>query len=134
MRKTGKEDRGMGTILRAACAKCGYQTELFTGGGLRDCYPETALAAAPNDLSLAEALRRGARFQIDRAAAVCSRCRKLFAMPYVTYWPEGGESRHTAAACPDCNNLLTRLSAAAESVSCPVCGQTILLTRSGHWD
>ncbi len=124
----------MGTILRITCPKCGYQAELYTGGGLRDCYPEAALAVAPSDQSLAEALRRGARFQIDRSVTVCSRCRKLFAMPYVTYWPDGEESRHTAAACPDCNNLLTRLSAASKSVSCPMCGQTLPLTQSGHWD
>ena len=124
----------MGTILRITCPKCGYQAELYTGGGLRDCDPEAALAVAPSDQSLAEALRRGARFQIDRSVTVCSRCRKLFAMPYVTYWPDGEESRHTAAACPDCNNLLTRLSAASKSVSCPMCGQTLPLTQSGHWD
>lgn len=124
----------MGRIQRVACSQCGYQTELYTGGGLRDCHPETALATAPNDQSLAEALHRGARFQIDRSIAVCGKCRKLLAVPYITYWPEGEESRHTAAACPDCNNLLTRLSAAADSVSCPVCGRTLLLTQLGHWD
>ena len=124
----------MGRIQRVACSKCGYQTELYTGGGLRDCNPETALAAAPNDQSLAKALHRGARFQIERSIAVCARCRKLFAVPYVTWWPEEGESRHTAVACPDCNNLLTRLSSEAESVACPVCGQTLPLIQSGHWD
>lgn len=124
----------MGNILQLTCRHCGYQAELFVGGGLRDCYPETALAAASGDQSLAEALHRGARFQIDRAIAVCARCRRLFAAPYVTWWPEGEESRHTAVACPDCNNLLTRFAAGADRVPCPVCGHTLPLTRRGHWD
>lgn len=124
----------MGTIVHAYCGKCGYEAELLTGGGLRDCRPETALAAAPGNQALAEALQRGARFQIERCVAVCSQCKKLFAIPYVAYWPEGEESRHTAAACPDCNSLLTRYSAAVESVPCPVCGNTLPLTPTGHWD
>lgn len=124
----------MGSILRGVCSKCGYQAELFTGGGLLDCNAETALAAAPGDDALARALKAGARFQIDRDPALCKRCQRIFTVPYVTYWPPGGESRHTAAACPVCAGLLTRYRASTGTVPCPVCGQDITLSQTGHWD
>ncbi|MDE7246010.1 MAG: hypothetical protein K2O18_18820 [Oscillospiraceae bacterium] len=124
----------MGTILRCQCHVCGYKEELFVGSGLRDCEPETVLRTAPDDPSLAKAVREGARFQIDRDVAVCRKCRRLFAMPYVTYWPAGETPRHTASACPECGWLLTRLGGPVKNTACPACGQILELTPCGHWD
>lgn len=75
----------MGTILRGTCTKCGYQARVLTGGGLRDCDPETALSAARDDRGLAAALSAHGQFRIERAPAVCPRCRKLTAPAQVTY-------------------------------------------------
>ncbi len=124
----------MGTILSCRCKGCGYEERLFVGGGLRDCNPDTALRAVPNDRALERALREGARFQIDRDITVCQKCRRLFVVPYVTYWPAEDESRHTAAACPACNQLLTRYSHQITSIPCPSCGRTMDLLPCGHWD
>lgn len=124
----------MGTILQASCAKCGSSTELFVGGGLMDCKPRTAMAAAPGDTELTLALQSGARFQIERAPAVCRRCQKIFSMPYITYWPKSEEAKHTASACPECGGLLTRVNPNAGPVPCPVCGTAMGFAQTGHWD
>lgn len=124
----------MGTILSCHCHECGYQEKLYVGGGLLDCNPDTALRAAPDEPSLTKALQVGARFQIDREVAVCRKCRRLFAAPYVTYWPPDDKARYTAAACPVCRHLLTRLNRQTTSVPCPSCGKVMKLFPCGHWD
>lgn len=124
----------MGTILSCQCHGCGYTEKLFVGGGMSDCDPKTALRAVPDDPALAAALRKGAGFQIDRDAAACQKCRRLFAAPYVTYWPPDGGSRQTAAVCPVCRRLLTRYDYQKSKIPCPSCGGTMDLLPRGHWD
>lgn len=124
----------MGMILSCQCHACGYKERLFVGGGRLDCDPDAALRAIPDDPDLAEALHGGARFQIDRDIAVCQECRRLYAAPYVTYWPSEDESRHTAAACPVCHQILTRFNHQMTSIPCPSCGGTMDLLPCGHWD
>ena len=124
----------MGKIIRGRCSNCGYQAELFVGGGLRDCRPETALSAVPGNPSLERAVRSGARFEIERDIAVCRRCQKLLVMPYITYWSAEDEVHHATSACPECGGLPTRLGEELKSTPCPVCGRNMKLLPDGHWD
>lgn len=124
----------MGKIIRGRCFNCGYQAELFVGGGLRDCEMETALSVIPGNLSFEQVIRSGARFEIERDIAVCHRCRKLLTIPYVTYWYPENEVHHVTSACPECGGLPTRLGTTIKSVPCPVCGQDMKLLDDGHWD
>lgn len=120
----------MGTILRGTCAKCGYQTNVLTGGGLRDCDPETALSAASGDQGLAAALSAHGQFRIERFPAVCTRCRELISAAQVTYrTPDGGE-HVVRAACPACGGPV----GLGEVLPCPVCAGPLELSPVGHWD
>jgi len=123
----------MGIILRGLCKDCGLQSELYVGGGLCDCRPEAAVAASGGDAALAAALEKGASFRIERRAAACPRCKKLFAAARVTYG-SGAEEKHTASFCWDCKAPIPWPQADRERIRCPVCGHDILLTQAGHWD
>lgn len=125
----------MGTILQAACSKCGYQAKLFVGGGLADCEPETAIAAAPHDRKLAAALKEGALFEIARGASLCKNCKKLTVAVDVTYQMADDEPEiHTGGVCPDCGGPLTPFAPDEKSVLCPKCRGTITLSPTGRWD
>ncbi|MCI8647164.1 MAG: hypothetical protein HFE76_10375 [Firmicutes bacterium] len=124
----------MGTIVKSACAKCGYEEELQVGGGMRDCEAETALAIANNDPELAGALSQKAMFRIDRGICVCRSCQKLVAAAIVTYRSGNGKTRTITGKCPDCKGELTWPDTAAEDIPCPVCGAGMTFQTVGHWD
>lgn len=120
----------MGTILRGTCAKCGYQTNVLTGGGLRDCDSETALSVASGDQGLVAALSAHGQFRIERFPAVCTHCHELISAAQVTYWtPDGGE-HVIQAVCPTCGGPVGR----GETLPCPVCAGPLELSPVGHWD
>lgn len=121
----------MGTVLQGRCEKCGYQANILVGGGLRDCEPQTALAAAPGNRGLAAALRAGGQFRIERFPAVCTRCHKLLAPAQVTYWLQDGVERTAPALCPDCGEPLKRREG---PLPCPMCGAPLGMLTAGHWD
>lgn len=121
----------MGTIIQGKCPKCGYHAEIPVGGGLRDCRPETALAAARNDAGLHAALKENGRFRIERFPAVCAVCRRMFAAAQVTYWTADGAEHAVQPACPGCGGPVRR---PAEAIPCPVCGHPLDQTSVGHWD
>ena len=41
----------MGTIMKAECADCGFEKELFIGGGKMDCNIEAIMDALSENLS-----------------------------------------------------------------------------------
>lgn len=120
----------MGTILRGTCPRCGYQEDVLTGGGLRDCNPEAALSAASGDQGLATALSAHGQFRIQRFPTICIRCHKLITASQVTYWMPDGEEHTTQAACPLCGSSVIQ----GRELPCPVCGRTMKLSTVGHWD
>lgn len=121
----------MGNILQGKCAKCGYQSSIPVGGGLRDCYPETALSAASGNPELAAALDAHGQFRIERFPAVCPNCRKLVAPARVTYWTQGGPEHTTPALCPGCGEPLKQMEG---PLPCPMCGAPLNMASVGLWD
>lgn len=121
----------MGTIIQGKCPRCGYHTEILTGGGLLDCRPETALAAAREDPGLKAALKAGGQFQIERFPVLCAVCRKILAAAQVTYWTPDGGKHVVRAACPDCGGPVMQVRG---DIPCPVCGQPLDRAAAGHWD
>lgn len=121
----------MGTIIQGKCARCGYHAEILVGGGLLDCRPETALAAARDDSGLKAALRANGQFRIERFPAVCLACRRVLAAAQVTYWTADGAEHVVRAACPDCGGPVQRSGGA---IPCPVCGHPLDRASVGHWD
>lgn len=121
----------MGTVMQGRCVKCGYQTKILVGGGLRDCDAQTALSAAPEDRGLAAALKAGGRFRIERLPAVCTHCHKLLAPARVTYWTRSGLEYTVPARCPTCGQAL---EPAEGPPPCPMCEEPLEMLAVGHWD
>ena len=121
----------MGTIIHGKCPRCGYHAEIPTGGGLRDCQPETALSAAREDPGLKAALKENSPFQIERFPTICIACHRMLAAVQVTYWTLDGAEHVVHAACPDCGGTVRRSSG---DIPCPKCGRSLALSPVGHWD
>lgn len=124
----------MGTILRAACSRCAYHTELFVGGGRGDCNPEAAIAAMQGDVKVVAALNNNAWFQIERIAAICRNCRKLTVFVRVDYQEANASKQSKHNVCPDCSGVLMPIAPDVQRVPCPVCKGTVHLEPVGKWD
>ncbi len=124
----------MGTILRAACSKCGYYTDLFVGSGMGDCNPQAAIAGVGNDAQLAAALKENAGFQIERKVAVCQDCQRLAVAVRVEYQKENTPKLTAKNHCADCGGILVPVAQDTESVPCPVCEKPVSLVPVGNWD
>lgn len=121
----------MGTIIEGKCVKCGYQTKVMAGGGLRDCRLQTALDAVSDDMDLAATLERCEGFRIERVPSICVHCHKLLAPPWVIYWTRDGAEHTVPAVCPDCGGPVEQRK---EGLPCPVCGEPLEMFKVGHWD
>jgi len=121
----------MGTIFQGKCPQCGYEAKLFLGGGMRDCYPETALAAVPKNKALISALKKKIPFWIERQGAICHKCNKLVAGVRVIY-QKGDKKKVIEGVCPFCGGELEWPE--SNDISCPVCGKTLSFIPTGHWD
>lgn len=121
----------MGTIIKAECIGCGFESVLYTGGGRSDCNIETIMSALneENQQALSEALSLGAaRISIDRKPCSCSSCRNVYAVPVVTYIIDG-EEQSISGVCPSCGNKKHK-----ELCSCPECGADLSIAETGLWD
>lgn len=125
----------MGTIVQGLCPQCGYQARVFSGGGLRDCEPETALNAVNGSLKLTAALKNGASFSIERRAAACPNCRELVAAARVIYRQRENNTQNIIAGpCPNCGGKPDWPGSDTDCAPCPRCGSKIPLVPVGHWD
>lgn len=124
----------MGTILKGVCENCGYQENVFIGGGMRDCDPKIALAVTNNHPSLAAALKKNARFTIDRKLATCVRCKKFTVEIHVTYQEPDKPEQTIVMPCGACGARLSYLPRKGNHLSCPKCGRIVDFFPAGHWD
>ena len=121
----------MGIIMKAACDSCGYEKELFTGGGKLDCSLETIMKLLPDDKqqTLSEAVEHGAkRIAVNREPCACIFCGEIYAVPVVSYIIDG-EERTVCGACPSCKQ-----TGYVPPSLCPGCGEKLSLIRMGLWD
>lgn len=121
----------MGVILEGTCPACAYHAKVLVEGGLRDCEPQTALNALPDDTALQNALSHGAAFRLQRTLASCTHCHELLAQVVVTYTGTNGRAMQSHSVCPTCGG---ELSPQRNKLNCPVCGQPMELCSTGLWD
>lgn len=124
----------MGTLWSGDCADCGYHFTAYLGPGMRDFSSASALTAGRNDPRLAEALARGAQFQIERRITLCSNCKKLLTSAIVSCQLPGEEPITVWNTCPDCGKSLRWFSPDVKAVVCPKCGGIINFHEAGFWD
>lgn len=121
----------MGTIMKAKCVYCGFEKELFIGGGKMDCNIETIMDALSEreQQELSKAIQLGAtRISIDRMPCACVSCGAIHAVPVVSY-TMNGEKKKLCGACPTCGKTeYTTLSL------CPECKKELAVSETGLWD
>lgn len=121
----------MGIIMKAMCESCGFEKELYTGGGKRDCSIDTILAALPEaeQQTLSKAVKLGAKcISINREPCSCAACKEIYTVPVVTYTIDG-KGCSICGACPKCKKKGYEMP-----VFCPDCGAKLSVSQTGLWD
>jgi len=121
----------MGIIMKAECVSCGFEKELYTGGGKQDCNIEIIMATLPEAEQniLSEAQKLGAtQISIDRKPCACVSCGEIYAVPVVSY-VINGEEHSICGVCPMCKKKeYTPL------ICCPDCRAELSVSEIGLWD
>lgn len=126
----------MGEIIQVHCAQCGFNKELFIGGGLLDCEWKTILDALPQDgkRMLSAAAGYGAnQFGITRRISVCDSCGAVYALPVVSYNIKGLD-QELYGICPQCSAPGSGKRRNSKILPCPDCGNELTQQETGHWD
>ncbi len=121
----------MGTIMKAECVYCGFEKELFIGGGKMDCSIDSIMDALSENeqKELAEVMQLGAtRISIDRKPCTCVSCGEIYAVPIVSY-TINGDKNTICGVCPACEKKeYTTLRL------CPECKKELAVSETGLWD
>lgn len=131
----GKEGNILGQIIQVHCAQCGFEKNIFVGGGLLDCELKTIFTALPEDgqdMLIAAANYGVNQFSITRKLSVCDSCGTVYALPVVTY-TLNGIHQEIYGACPQCGMAGNEWQQ-KEIFPCPDCGSQMTLIEAGHWD
>lgn len=125
----------MGQIIQVHCTHCGFEKNIFVGGGLLDCELETIFTALPEDGQdmLIAAANDGVRqFSITRKLSVCDSCGAVYALPIVSYSLDGIQ-HELYGICPQCGMTGNEWNQ-NEILPCPDCGSEMTWKQAGHWD
>lgn len=126
----------VGKIIQVRCTKCGFEKELFAGGGISDCKLKTILDALDKDKqkALADEINHGAKHvSITRQLCVCGSCSTVQVIPIVTYSMDG-VTKTITGNCPHCGKAGDDLQKETNSGRCPECGAPVTVQQGGHWD
>lgn len=126
----------MGQIIQLHCTQCGFDKELFVGGGLLDCELKTMIDVLPQDgrRMLSAAAEHGAnQFSITRRLCVCDSCGAIYALPVVSYNMKG-LYQELYGLCPQCGAAGNGKWKESETLACPDCGNELTRQEKGHWD
>ena len=126
----------MGQIIQIHCEQCGFEQNIFVGGGLLDCEWKTIVSALSEDgqRMLVAAANYGAnQFSITRKLCVCNSCGTIYALPIVSYHLKGLH-QELYGVCPQCGAADNGEWNENEVLSCPDCGSEITQYQVGHWD
>lgn len=126
----------MGKIIRLHCPQCGYEKELFVGGGMLDCELKTILNVLPEEgkRMLAAAANYGAnQFSVTRKFCVCDSCGTIYALPVVSYNMKG-ICQEIYGVCPNCGAEGNTRWNENQVPPCPDCGGEMTQRETGHWD
>lgn len=126
----------MGQIIQLHCLQCGFEKELFVGGGMLDCELKTIHKVLPEKgkRMLAAAASYGAdQFSITRKLCVCDSCGAIYALPVVSYNMKG-ISQELCGLCPNCGAEGNLKWNKDEVPPCPNCGSGMTQQETGRWD
>ncbi len=125
----------MGEIRRYFC-KCGYQKDLFTGGGLGGCNIGMIANFFPKEAETFLKERnegRVKRYIMENEISYCSHCQEILALPAFSYTRKDGYTCHFESKCPACQGAVSR-AGDEENLTCPKCGSRMQYVAVGDWD
>lgn len=126
----------MGEIRSYSCS-CGYNQEIFLGGGLQSCsIPAIKKHFAPDTISEFIAQQDSGNVEsyiMENILAECPDCTSLFTVPGFTYKTNDNISHSFINSCPKCRKMPVIVEDTSQVV-CPKCGQIMQFISTGNWD
>lgn len=125
----------MGDIRKYIC-KCGYEKELFAGGGMNGCNMHHIAEYFPEAAKAFQKERdegRAVQYIMENEISYCEQCQEIYALPAFSYRRKDGYICHFASACPVCGGSVSRVED-EENTACPKCGRKMGYLPLGDWD
>lgn len=125
----------MGDIRKYFC-KCGYEKELFAGGGLGGCNVSHIAKFFPEEVKAFQKERNEGRVRqyiMENEISYCERCQDIYALPVFSYKRKDGYTCRFASACPVCGGSVVQMED-EENIACPKCGKKMEYMVMGDWD
>lgn len=126
----------MGQIIQVHCEQCGFEKDIFVGGGMLDCELKTIHDALPEDgqRMFAVAASYGAsQFSLTRKLCACESCGTIYALPIVSYTLKGIR-QELYGVCPQCGAAISGKYKEREILHCPDCKGEMTQQQVGYWD
>lgn len=130
----------MGTIYRASCPDCGYESEFYLGGGLLSINLKRSASVLPeeekNILFTLINEDRIKDFNVENRITWCRECKKMESRTVIDVTEKNGTLQRFGGLCGVCRNKLTVYEGGAEEhIVCPQCGHGDLeFLEEGLWD
>ncbi len=131
----------MGQIARIKCPKCGYESTLKLGAGMRFFDPDTALSLF--DKSIQEKIsplikgKTSIGFDASFELGICEVCKKAVSVPVIRI-NRPGSSPHTIKPTCECGKELptydTNVENGRQNIPCPICKTLLKIETTSLWD
>lgn len=123
----------MGDIVHFSC-NCGYDKELFLGGGIQSCNRMHISRIFPQEMvAFNQAYETGEidSYSLEQELGICKKCMELSAVEVLHYSNKQG-LQELSKPCKQCGNIVQLIK--DDEVICPKCGTILKKQIVGHWD
>lgn len=125
----------MGEIRKYAC-KCGYEKDIYAGGGLSGCNLNFIAKFFPDEMDFFQKEREAGKIEnyiMENELLFCPECGDIMAVPVFSYTRTDGRTSRFIGSCPVCGGIAEQL-ADEDHIQCPNCGEKMEYAVTGDWD
>ncbi len=133
----------MGQLINLKCEKCGYETNLGIGAGMLYYDLDTVLTLFDKETQgkIRDAVKDipPSNWMASKEIGICEKCGKISAIPVFTIDTGDGKTIEYRGKCQCGSSSLDikdfeKIQDGTDSISCPICGDTLVVSVQGYWD
>ena len=133
----------MGQLVNLKCEKCGYETNLGVGAGVTFNNLEKVIDLFEKDtqekIRAAVKANGGRGWTVSKEIGICEKCGKISAIAVFKMTDPSGKELlyHSKCACGSGSIDLKEYEMVLSGellITCPMCGDVMVITEQGHWD
>lgn len=124
----------MGEIHKISC-KCGYEKELYIGGGLASCninmVNRVFLEEKLKEFNIYYKNKEVKSFLVENELSLCGKCKEIMTIAVLKVQLANNRKLEIINDCPTCSNKIQILN---DFRICPKCGKQMVDEEIGSWD